>query len=252
MTDEEVKQEQTEETTEATDSPSPSTPSLVSPGEASAPPFDADALASKTADLLRPMIEQEVSRTFQSGKDKRYANVELISKYLENAGGDVAKAARDMKLDEIYERLDSDGAAGAAPQGSESNQAFMEARTAQLLSGVGIDFEDPDYKMLVAQYGGRITNPEQWIGVVEAFTGQRQNKQAKQENIPGAAAASEGGNVITAEGDEDIESLTQELTRLQALPANAETMAKRKEVRLRLTAQQDKMGLLDNVHFTSE
>ena len=252
MAEEDPKLEPTTEPTEPTDPPSPSTPSLVSPGEVSEPTFDADALASKTADLLRPMIEQEVSRTFQSGKDKRYANVELISKYLENAGGDVSKAARDMKLDEIYERLDSDGADGTAAQGSESNQAYMEARTAQLLNDAGIDFEDPDYKMLTAQYGGRITNPEQWIGVVEAFTGQRQNKQAKQENIPGAAAAIEGGNVITAEGDEDIESLTQELATLQAQPATAESMALRTELRKRLTALQDKAGVLQNVRFTRE
>lgn len=250
MADEEKVKESTEEQQEDTGSPSPKTPSLVSPGEASAPTFDSDALASATAEKLRPMIQEEVSRSFQSGKDRRFADVELISQYLQNAGGDVAKAARDMKLDEIYESLNSDGAAGTATQGSESSNAYMEARTEQLLAGAGMTFEDPDYKMLQAQYEGRITDPEQWISVVEGFTGQRQTKKAKQENIPGAAAASETGTVVAAEGDEDIESLTQELARLQALPKQtAETMAARKEVRARLTAQHDRQGVLDSVTF---
>ena len=245
MAEEELGTDATEEQSEATEQPSPSTPSLVSPAEASAPTFDTDALVEK----LSGVLDEKISRTFQSAKDRRFADVELISKYLQEAGGDVSKATRDMKLDEIYERLGSDGAAGPAAQGDESNQAYMEARTAQLLSGVGIDFEDPDYKMLVAQYGGRITNPDQWIGVVEAFTGQRQNKQAKQELVSPAAAASESGKVITAEGDEDIESLTQELTKLMAQPATAETMKARAELRQRLSAQQDKIGLLQNVRF---
>ena len=249
MTDEELGTESTEEQTEATDSPSPDTPSLVSPGEASAPPFDPDALASKTADLLRPMIEKEVARSFQSGKDVRYSSVEKIHSYLEAAGGDVGKATRDMKLDEIYERLDSEDAAGPASQGSETNQAFMEARTGQLLRDAGIDFKDPDYLMLSAQYAGRITDPNQWLAVVEGFTGTRQTNQAKQENIPGAAAASEGGTVLSAGGDEDIESLDAELNRLIALPATAETMAARSEIRKKLTAQHDAQGVLNNVSF---
>ena len=252
MADEVENLESTQEQPEVEESPTPSVPSVVSGDtQPSEPQFDPDALASKTAELLRPMIEQEVSRTFQSGKDRRFADVELISKYLKEAGGDVAKAARDMKLDEIYDSLGSKGEVGAYTPGSESNEAYMEARTGQLLRDAGIDFEDPDYKMLVAQYGGRVTDPSQWISVVEGFTATRQSKKAKQENIPGAAAASEGGTVISAEGDEDIEALNQELRKLQALPATAETMAKRKELREKLSAQQDEMGLLTNITFDS-
>ena len=252
MADEEGKLESTQEQPEAEESPTPSVPSVVSGDtQPSETQFDPDALASKTAEKLRPMIQEEVARSFQSGKDVRYASVEKIHSYLEAAGGDVAKATRDMKLDEIYERLDSEGEVGAYTPGSGSDEAFMEARTGQLLRDAGIDFEDPDYKMLVAQYGGRVTDANQWISVVEGFTATRQSKRAKQENIPGAAAASEGGNVISAEDDKDIETLTQELNKLQALPATAETMEKRKELRKRLSAQQDKIGLLDNVKFDS-
>jgi len=252
MADEVENLESTQEQPEAEESPTPSVPSVVSGDtQPSETQFDPDALASKTAELLRPMIEQEVSRTFQSGKDRRFADVELISKYLKEAGGDVSKAARDMKLDEIYESLGSEGEVGTYTPGSGSDEAFMEARTGQLLRDAGIDFEDPDYKMLVAQYGGRVTDPNQWLAVVEGFTATRQTKRAKQENIPGAAAASEGGNVLSAGGDEDIETLTQELNKLQALPATAETMAKRKELRQRLSAQQDSTGLLNQVTFDS-
>ncbi len=252
MADEVENLESTQEKPEAEESPTPSVPSVVSGDtQPSASQFDPDALASKTAEKLRPVIQEEVARTFQSAKDVRYSSVEKIHAYLEAAGGDVAKATRDMKLDEIYERLDSEGEVGAYTPGSESDEAFMEARTGQLLRDAGIDFEDPDYKMLVAQYGGRVTDPGQWISVVEGFTAQRQDKRAKQENIPGAAAASESGTVISVEGDEDIETLTQELDKLMALPATAETMAQRKELQEKLSAQQDRIGLLDNVRFDS-
>lgn len=253
MTDEEATLESAQEQPENEGSPSPTVPSVVTGDKQPSPDqFDPDALASKTAELLRPVIEQEVNRTFQSGKDRRYSSVEKIHAYLEAAGGDVGKATRDMKLDEIYERLDSEDTDGSVSQGSESNQAFMEARTGQLLRDAGVDFEDPDYKMLVAQYGGRVTDPNQWLAVVEGFTATRTTNRAKQENIPGAAAASEGGNVLGTGGDEDIETLTAQLAKLQAQPATAETMAQRSELRKRLTAEQDRLGLLDNVTFTRE
>jgi flagellar motor switch/type III secretory pathway protein FliN len=196
------------------------------------------------------MIRQEVDRTFQSGKDVRYASVEKIHKYLEAADGDVGKATRDMKLDEIYERLDSEAAAGTAAQGSDSQEKFAQAKTQLALDDAGIPYDDPAYVLLVAQYG---TLPaDQWINIAETWAGQEKNKRAKQENIPGAAAASEGGTVISAEGDEDIESLAQELDKLMALPVpvSAETMVARKEVRQKLKARQDEAGLLDNIRIT--
>lgn len=251
MADDEVLESESEAQEEAGQpTPPPSIPSIDEQPSAQSP--NVEDIASKTADLLRPMIQEEVARTFQSGKDVRYSSVEKIHAYLEAAGGDVAKATRDMKLDEIYERLDSEDEVGAYTPGSDSNAAYAQAKTQQLLERAGIDFEDADYKMLVAQYGGRVTDPNQWVDVVKGFVDQRQDKKAKQEQIPGAAAASEGGTVISAEGDEDIEALTQELTKLQALPATAETMAKRKELRQRLSAQQDKMGLLQNIRVTKD
>ncbi len=249
MADEKEQLDSAPDAPENEGSPTPSVPSVPSADKpTSAPLFDPDALVEKLTERLDRRVDEIVDSRFKSAKDRRFADVELISKYLQSADGDVAKAARDMKLDEIYEKLNSEGVDGTA-QGSESNQAFMEARTGQLLSDAGIDTEDPDYLMLVAQYGGRVTDPNQWLSVVEGFTATRQTKQAKQENIPGAAAASEGGNVLGAGGDEDIESLTEQLAKLQAQPATSETMAKRTEIRKRLVAEQDRLGILNNVTF---
>jgi flagellar motor switch/type III secretory pathway protein FliN len=228
--------------------PPPSIPSIDEQPSAQSP--NVEDIASATAEKLRPMIRQEVDRTFQSGKDVRYASVEKIHKYLEAADGDVGKATRDMKLDEIYERLDSEAAAGTAAQGSDSQEKFAQAKTQLALDDAGIPYDDPAYVLLVAQYG---TLPaDQWINIAETWAGQEKNKRAKQENIPGAAAASEGGTVISVEGDEDIESLAQELDKLMALPVpvSAETMVARKEVRQKLKARQDEAGLLDNIRIT--
>ena len=246
MADDEVLESESE-VREETGSPTspPSIPSIDEQTSAQGP--SVEDIASATAEKLRPMIKEEVARTFQSGKDVRFDSVEKIHKYLQDAGGDVAKATRDMKLDEIYERLDSNAAAGTAAQGSD-NEKYAQAQTQLALDDAGIPYDDPAYVSLVAQYG---TLPaEQWIDVARTWAGQQKDKRAKQENIPGAAAAaSESGKVITAEGDEDIESLTQELTKLMAQPATAETMKARAELRQRLSAQQDKIGLLQNVRF---
>lgn len=225
--------------------PLPSIPTIDEQPSAQSP--NVEDIASATADKLRPFIQEEISRTFQSGKDVRFNSVERIHKYLEDAGGDVAKATRDMKLDEIYDTLGSEAAAGTVAQGSDSQTKFAEAKTQLALDDAGIAYDDPAYLLMVSQYG---TLPaDQWISVAETWAGQQKDKRAKQENIPGAAAASESGNVITAEGDEDIETLTQELNKLMAQPATAETMKARAELRLRLSAQQDKVGLLQNVQF---
>lgn len=260
MADEKETRESAQEQSENEDSPSPAVPSVVS-GEKqpSGSRIDAELFVSALSDprvkaaaveALRPEWEKDDQRV----KDKRIQgltdDVARLKQYVNAAGGDVDRAIREMQIDDILEGRASPARGSAG--GNESSQAFMEARTAQLLSGAGIDFDDPDYKMLVAQYGGRVTDPNQWIGVVEGFVGSRQSKKAKQENIPPAAAASESGNVLGVEGDEDIESLTEQLNKLRAQRATPATMEQRTQIRKKLTALQDRMRLLENVRFTRE
>ena len=259
MTDEEKVTETEQEVQGEQASPTPSVPSVASAPDSSGPDFNADQFVSALSDprvraaaveALRP----EWTKDDQSTKDVRIQgltdDVDTLKQYLTASGGNVDQAVREMRIDAILEG--NAPPAGGTAGGNETNQAFMEARTAQLLGDAGVDFEDPDYKMLVAQYGGRVTDPNQWLAVVEGFTATRTTNRAKQENIPGAAAASEGGNVLGTGGDEDIETLTAQLAKLQAQPATAETMAQRSELRKRLTAEQDRLGLLDNVTFTRE
>lgn len=75
----------------------------------------------------------------------------------------------------------------------------------------------------------------------------RRTKEAKQENIPPTAAASETGAVIgTTVGGEDVASITAELKSLQGKVASHEVMAKRKELRKRLEkAEGDVMVTFD-------
>lgn len=58
-------------------------------------------------------------------------------------------------------------------------------------------------------------------------------KRAKQAQIPDAAAASEGGTVISAEGDETLESLNEQRAKLREGGLTAEKVQKIKELRLK-------------------
>ena len=247
MATEEKQQEQTEEQQETTEEPTLSTPSLVSPEQTSAPPFDVDQFMEK----LSGVIDEKVSRTFQSAKDRRFSNLEKMSSYLQAADGDVAKATKEWRNDELYERLvASDEADGSAPQGNESSQKYMEAKTKLRLEQAGIDFEDPRYVMLKEQYAGQITDPVQWNDIVELAVEGWVGKEAKSESISAATAVSEGGTAEVSAPEGDLEELTQELFELQQQRPTSETMAKRREVRKKIGVIHDKTDFTIQVDST--
>lgn len=250
MTDKDTTPESTAEVSEQQAPPAPKLPSVPSTAAPSAAGLDAEALVAQLTERLSSVIDEKINRSFQSAKDRRFSDVERIHKYLQASGGDVAKATRDLQMDELYEQVTSGKAVGAAPAGNEGDKAYMEAKTAQLLQGAGIDFEDPDYKLLVAQYAGRISNPSQWTDVVQTFADQRVSKREKSERITGAAAVSEHGRSVVTPPDTELGALTAELAKLGAQRPTAEIMAKRRELRLKIGAIQDKMGLVLGVDKT--
>lgn len=240
MTDEEKALESAQEPQEPQEAPLPEVPSGVSGDQPiSAPALDTDTLVDAVVAKLSPVLEEKISRTVQSTKDKRFSDLEKIKKLLDETGGNVSEASFRMQVDEIQEKLSSEPQAGTGGW-SESDTAFAQAQSAQLLQGAGIDFEDPEYKLLVAQYGGAISNPNQWVQVVQTFVDQKATKVAKQDVTP-AAAAGEPSRAAKPVDDSSLEELNQQLQDLMMQPASTEIMLKRKELRQKIAGHIDSL-----------
>jgi hypothetical protein len=227
-----------QEVQETTEQPTP-TPSVPSGDkQTSAPEVNAEALVEQLVPLLTEQLRPEWEKADQSVKDKRIAgltdDVERLKVYLSASGGDVDKAVREMKVDDMLsgESQPVVGATGNEVQGA------MEAISAMKLSAAGIDFEDPGYLALVGQYGW-IQTPEHWGAVLDAYIGTGKTKEAKQEGVTAAAVV---GNIGATVVSEDADEIAAELDRLQAPGPNEngvthpDNIARRKELNAKLKA----------------
>jgi hypothetical protein len=197
MTDD-VALESTQEQAEVEAAPKPRVPSQVSEDKpTSQPKAGADDL-----DKLEAKIESILSRKQQSFKDRRIAKlteqVEQLAQILESG-------------DEPVSQPDPGRSKAVEP---EDGNAFMEAMTAQILDGAGIAHDDPEYEGLVEQYGGRISNPDQWVSVVREFASRKGSKVAKQESSATMASrVTSGGSASPVEGD--AEAVAEQLASIQ-------------------------------------
>src|SRR3989304_661535 len=200
--------ENAQELTETQEKPTPAVPSPVSAVTPSAPSLDADLLANALANpkvrgALVETLRPEWQKDSQSVKDKRIAgltdDVERLKVYIQKSGGDVDAAVREMRVDELLEGRPARG-------GAESEDvAYMTAKSALILKDAEISFEDPEYRLLVAQYEGRI-NPNQWVDVVQHFADSRQKKATRQTSVTASAAVGGGGSAAPAG---DLGALTE-------------------------------------------
>jgi hypothetical protein len=207
MTEElESAQEQTEETQ------SPAVPSAVSEDKpTSAPSVNVEELL----DTLMPKLEERIERSVQSTKDRRFAtmgdDIERLKSYIKSAGGDVDRAVREMKLDDLIEQ----GGSGAAVQGgtdASGTEVAFEAISTELLSGAGLAFDDAEYTAFAGQWSGKVRNPAHWREVLGAHLDRRQSKATKQESVTDAAAASTSGATIGSEDkDTEMASINRQL-----------------------------------------
>jgi hypothetical protein len=209
--------ESAQEVQEAADKPSPSVPSAVSGVEqASAPSVDVD----KIVDALMPKIEERISRSVQSVKDRRIAgltdDVERLKSYIKQTGGDVDRAVREMEVDDILrERRSSKEVPGRTE--SDGAEVAFEAISTELLSGAGIAFDDAEYNAFVQQWHGKIRNPAHWGDVLRAHIERRQSKATKQGSVtPAAVASTPGAPAQPADTDADIAAIAKQLRELHA------------------------------------
>lgn len=143
MSDETQPQERTQEPGTSTTLPVVPKVSPASETPISAPKFDEEALVEKVAARLEGLIEKK----FQSTKDKRFADVERITNYLKANNNDVAKAMREMQIDDLLtgrESTPSRSVPGRDDDGEQ--QAALIAQTTDILNEAGIPFDDPAVK----------------------------------------------------------------------------------------------------------
>jgi len=125
----------------------------------------------------------------------------------------------------------------------------MEAMSAQILDGAGIAFDDPEYNALVERYGGKITDPDQWANVTQAFAKKRVTKGAKQEGVTEAAAATSAGTVLEVSAEADLENLATRLDEIQVsglASVDPQLKAERAKIleRMEELDPQEKIGIL--------
>lgn len=189
--------ESTPEQAEVEETPKPRVPSQASEDKpTSQPKAGADDL-----DKLEAKIEDILSRKQQSFKDRR------IAKLTEQ----VEQLAQILDGDEPVSQPDP---GRSKPVEKEDGSAFMEAMTAQILDGAGIAHNDPEYESLVEQYGGRISNPEQWVSVVREFAQRKGSKVAKQESSASMASRVTNAAPAAPVGD-DAEAIAERLAAIQ-------------------------------------
>ncbi len=207
--------------------------SETSPQEASPQPtFDVDAIADRVVEKLGPTLDSKVDQRFKKTTDPRFADVRKVASYLDAAGGDAEKAAREMMVDQMLEGQDtSEGPAGTVSK--EELDAQILAETTIILDGAGIAYNDPRYVALQEQYKDRISHPSVWKSVLSTAMEQ----WAKQEGVTSAAVVSTVGGTVTSE---DAEELAAELAQLQRPGPNEpgvthpDNIARRKEIDAKL------------------
>ena len=203
-----------QEVVEAQEQPSPAVPSVPSGVEqASAPSLDLDNLAEKVAGMVREGLQVDIERGIQSTKDRRFADVEKIAAYLKDSGGDIEKATREMKVDEILAR-ESGAPSPVLGRTEDETKAAFGAISEEILSGADIAFDDPEYLAFVAKHNKKITTPEAWRSVLQSHADRRRIQSARQEGVTASAISSATGGASPA-SDDSYEGLANQLGALR-------------------------------------
>lgn len=185
---------------------------------------------SAKIDEIVASIPHEVDRRFKSTTDKSFQDVRKVAQYLEQFGGDVEKATREMAIDELLEgRKGEVGDPGRSPEPStQLSEADFQRRTAEILEEAGIPLDDPEVLDLAKE---KVASEADWYRKLTKLG----VKRAKQGGIgTGAAVGDAGGPVKPAEDD----ALLDEIQDLLRHPIHN---AKRID---ELTAEARKRGLL--------
>ena len=225
---EEPKLESAQEAPEVVEQPKPTAPSVPSGDKPTSE-------VSSGVDIST--LEETIDRKLQSLKDRRLDKLPQL----------------EEKVNQLIAAYEGAPAKESSPDVSGKTgggeQAYMEAMSAQILDGADIAFDDPEYNALVEQYGGKITDPDQWANVTKAFADKRSSKASKQAGVTEAAGATAGGTVVEVSDEADVASLSSRLEEIRTggMAAIDPTIkAEREKIMARLNElePQEKLGIV--------
>jgi len=211
---EEPKLESAQEAPEVVEQPKPTAPSV---------PSGDKPTSDKSSGVDIAALEDIIDRKIQSVKDRRLDRMPKLEEKVN-------------QLIDLYESGPKDSSPEVVGTTGGGEQAYMEAMSAQILDGAGIAFDDPEYNALVEQYGGKITDPEQWIKTTKAFADKRSSKASKQAGVTDAAGATAEGTVVEVSDEADVASIVTRLDEIRK-SGRASVDPKLKEEREQLTAR---------------
>ena len=234
---EETKDAPQVDVTEQEAAPQPAMPSESSPEESSAQPGpDVSALVEaevkKAISSLDQDLDDRVDARFKSGKDRRFAKVDEIYEWVEAAGGNKDVIKQDLQISELRETLQT---MQSGPQGDvsasppvDSEWTVAQAKTDIILKNAGIAPDDPGYKVLVADWMGKVT-PGDWPDVVDTYA------KGRRGGSPAAVVAETGG---IAPASDDLDSINTRLYEATLTGAPTEEIeALQEQVRKALESQ---------------
>ena len=224
---EEPKLESAQEAPEVVEQPKPTAPSVPSGDKPTSE-------VSSGVDISA--LEETIDRKIQSLKDRRLDKLPQLEEKVN-------------LLIEAYEGAPKESSPEVVGTTGGGEQAYMEAMSAQILDGAGIAFDDPEYNALVEQYGGKITDPDQWANVTKAFADKRSSKASKQESVTDAASATAAGTVVEVSDDDEMATLVNRLDEIQAgglasVDSNLKEERDKIIARMEELVPQEKIGIL--------
>jgi len=144
-------------------------------------------------------------REAQSVKDKRFSAVEhdldKLKAYLDAAGGDTRKAAREIAVDNLL-ASGSPGDPGRSSWSDWPEERDKILRSAQEDFGVKIERNDPEVLQVAS---GEYASPAEVVVALNRVV----IKRSKQAGVSAAAVASEG--IGSAKSSDDVDSLVKKL-----------------------------------------
>ena len=225
---EEVKDAPVADAPEAPESPAPAMPSAGSPAASSEPKGpDVGAIVEEATrrvkEELNSILDERVDARFKSVNDRRFAKVEEIYRWVQEAGGDVNKIKSNLEISDLREQLSNlqsggKGAVATAAQ-PDSDWSVAQAKTDIILRSAGIPSDDTEYGNLVNQYQGKV-KPSDWPGIVEMFAKSRRGGSP-------ASVVAEAGRSAPVSADAD--SLAQRLVAATQSGAPTAEIAKLQE-----------------------
>ena len=179
-----------------------------------------DALEERI--VSHPTFTDTITRSVQSVKDKRFAEMERVKTYLEKFGGDAKEAARQMKIDDILERDGAqlstrDAGASRAEDTADAQKKKVQSEVGELLVDAGISTTDAD---VVALSQRSYPSWDAYKGAVSKMIARRHKALAP---ATGASVVQEGGTTPAAtDKTEKIAQLEARLRELQKRPTSPE------------------------------